>query len=123
MSISEYQLLNKVLDKKDYHIITDNFVTKEDFEQATDEFEYIKNDDGYALDGFLLDSSGKDLNEIASQFFFPRGNINIGDKKLKMILPKDITKSKFTTNNKSIEFVDVFDSFAFKTELINLSQK
>lgn len=43
MSISEYQLLNKVLDKKDYHIITDNFVTKEDFEQATDEFEYIKN--------------------------------------------------------------------------------
>ena len=39
-----------------------------------------------------------------------------------MILPKGITKSKFTTNNKSIEFVDGFDSFAFKTELINLSQ-
>ena len=42
MSISEYQLLNKVLDTKDFHIITDNFVTKDDFEQATDEFNYIK---------------------------------------------------------------------------------
>ena len=39
-----------------------------------------------------------------------------------MSLPKGITKSKFITNNKSIDFVDGFDSLAFKTELIGLSQ-
>ena len=87
---------------------------------------YIKNDDGYALDGFLLDSSGKDLNEIASQFFFPRGNVNFGDKKLKMILPKDIFFNE--TNKKSdvyfvIEKIEYQLTYDFNKETYCLKVK
>lgn len=42
MSISEYQLLNKVLDVKDYSIIQDNLISNEHFSQAKNEFEFIK---------------------------------------------------------------------------------
>lgn len=41
MSISEYQLLNKLLTEKDYSIITDNLISDENFDQALAEFRYI----------------------------------------------------------------------------------
>ena len=41
MSISEYQLLNKLLTEKDYSIITDNLISDENFDQALAEFKYI----------------------------------------------------------------------------------
>ena len=41
MGISEYQLINKVLDTKNYNIVLDNYITSEDFDQASREFAYI----------------------------------------------------------------------------------
>ena len=41
MGISEYQLINKVLDTKNYNIVLDNYITSEDFDQASKEFAYI----------------------------------------------------------------------------------
>ena len=42
MSISEYQLLNKVLEDKNYSFFTDNMLSDEHFTQAKEEYEYIK---------------------------------------------------------------------------------
>lgn len=42
MSISEYQLLNKVLEDKNYSFFTDNMLDEEHFTQAKEEYEYIK---------------------------------------------------------------------------------
>lgn len=42
MSVSEYQFLNKLLTDKDYSIVTNNFVTDENFDQALDEFKFIE---------------------------------------------------------------------------------
>ena len=42
MSISEYQILNKVLTDKDFAIISDNFLSAEDFQQAQDEFLFLE---------------------------------------------------------------------------------
>lgn len=43
MSISEYQLINKLLEDKDYSLLVDNMLTEEHFTQAREEYNYIVN--------------------------------------------------------------------------------
>lgn len=42
MSISEYQLLNKLLEDKNYSLLSDNMLSEEHFTQAKEEYLYIK---------------------------------------------------------------------------------
>lgn len=43
LSISEYQLINKLLEDKDYSLLVDNMLTEEHFTQAREEYNYIIN--------------------------------------------------------------------------------
>ena len=42
MSITESQIINKVLSEKDYSIICSNFLEEDNFAQYKNEFNYIK---------------------------------------------------------------------------------
>ena len=42
MSITESQIINKVLSEKDYSIIGSNFLEEDNFAQYKNEFNYIK---------------------------------------------------------------------------------